>query len=259
LSELIETEEDTEQVQSILFRLPKEIRLLIYEQVFFCDSPVFHIVRRKQDKLAFKRCKCIPDSEGAGWPSECWEVGCRGWKTERGVFGGTGDEGIFPLLETCRKIYTEAIQILYSAPTFDFDSLETLIAFSCSVLPQRFDSIHSIQLDFRFAMSHLFNESMPKSDPQRWERIWRILASMPKLQSLRVRIIWPASEVGKKLEDRLLEPLGMVTGLKTFEVSVPWAREEKELLLDGRTFPLPCTIIRPERGSGGLARRVTVR
>ncbi len=107
-------------------------------------------------------------------------------------------------------------------------------------------------------MAHFFNESMPKTDPERWERIWRILASMPKLQSLRLRITWPVAEVEKKLEDCFLEPLGMVTGLKTFEVSVPWPRDDKELVQDGRSLPLPCTVIRPERGSGALARRVTV-
>jgi len=99
--------------------------------------------------------------------------------------------------------------------------METLIAFSTAVVPTRFDSIVSLQLDFRFLLSLFFNEATPRNDFARWERTWRIIGSMKSLQFLWVRIAWPKEVIGLREERRYMEPLCQVGNLHRFEVSLP--------------------------------------
>ena len=85
--------------------------------------------------------------------------------------------------------YSEAINILYSNNVFNFDSLESFVSFSCEILPQRLDSVRRIQLDFRFNFSVLYTECTPRTNWQRWERTWRIIASMVALQEVTNEIL----------------------------------------------------------------------
>ena len=64
--------------------------------------------------------------------------------------------------------YIDAARVLYSSSIFDFDCMETLISFSNAIVPCRFDSIISLQLDFRFALSIYFSEATPQNDLARW-------------------------------------------------------------------------------------------
>jgi hypothetical protein len=98
--------------------------------------------------------------------------------------------------------------------------METLICFSTAIVPARFDSIISLQLDFRFPLSLYFNEATPQNDLARWERTWRIIGSMKSLQFLWVRIAWPKQEMTVREERRFMEPLCQVGELKCFEVSL---------------------------------------
>lgn len=200
------------QNTSWLFNLPKEVRLMIYEEVL--GGMVFHIVRRK-DKLGHKLCK------GSGDPEQCISNHCRGFKIQSGVHAGRGNGGLIQTLQTCRKVYSEAINILYSNNVFNFDSLESFVSFSCEILPQRLDNVRRIQLDFRFNLSVLYTECTPRTNWPRWERTWRIIASMVALQEVRMRFSWPEMTKFAREELRVLEPLQLVTGLKLFEVTMP--------------------------------------
>ncbi len=129
--------------------------------------------------------------------------------------------------------YIDAVKVLYSSNIFDFDSMETLIAFSTAVVPARFDSIVSLQIDFYFPLSLYFNEATPQNDLARWERTWRIIGSMKSLQFLWVRIAWPKQDIGVREERRLMEPLCQVGKLHCFEVSLPpteteWAKGQED-------------------------------
>ena len=117
--------------------------------------------------------------------------------------------------------YIDASRVLYSSNIFDFDSMETLISFCNAIVPARFDSIISLQLDFRFPLSLYFHEATPQNDLARWERTWRIIGSMKSLQFLWVRIAWPKQEMTVREERRFIEPLSQVGELNRFEVSLP--------------------------------------
>jgi hypothetical protein len=94
------------------------------------------------------------------------------------------------------------------------------MSLSCVILPQSFDTIQSIHLDFRFSLSFYFAETTPCNDWPRWERTWRILASMRDLKTVWLRISWPRERSAPD-ERTLLESLCMLTHLDTFEVSLP--------------------------------------
>jgi hypothetical protein len=116
--------------------------------------------------------------------------------------------------------YINAVRVLYSSNIFDFDCMETLIGFSTTLVPARFDSIVSLQLDFRFPLSIHFREATPQNDLDRWERTWRIIGSMKSLQFLWVRIAWPKPEMSVREERRFMDALCQVGELKCFEVSL---------------------------------------
>ncbi|KAG4030899.1 hypothetical protein MFRU_010g00330 [Monilinia fructicola] len=214
-------------------RLPKEVRLEIYRWVL--GEKVLHIVRRK-DGLGHVVCQCDRDSETGEISEEdgCIVAGCRGVKIPGGSGVheriGEGSGGLIQLLQVCRRIYSEAIPLLYATNTFNFDSLESLISFSNEILPRRFDSIISLSLSLNFSTSHIFNESSCNNLP-RWERTWMIIGSMKSLKSLEATIIWPRKIPAWSHELRLLEPLKMVAwlGKEGFEVRLrELSREAKQ-------------------------------
>jgi hypothetical protein len=84
-----------QQNASWLFTLPREVRLMIYEEVL--GGMVLHIVRRK-NKLGHKRCK------GCGEPEKCISDQCRGFKIRSGIHAGRGNGGLIQILQSCRKM-----------------------------------------------------------------------------------------------------------------------------------------------------------
>lgn len=211
-----------DQAQSRLFCLPEEILLNIYECVI--GNRVLHIVRRR-GKLGHTSCK------STGEPDVCKEAKCRGFKLPTGLYvlSGNGSGDLIQLLQTCRKVYVDAIDILYTSNIFDIDSLESMISLSCAILSQRFDSIQNLQLDLRFSLSLYFSESSPSSDYLRWSRVWAIIGSMKALQHLWIRISWPRPRYSAMEEKRMMEPLWMVPRLRTYLVSLPPAFEGKDV------------------------------
>lgn len=241
--------EKLDQLQSPLFTLPREVLLLIYEQVI--GNNVLHIVRRP-NKLSHATC-C---NNSSGSPDDCRDMKCRGIKLPNGVCVPDGrDYGdLLPLLRTCRKMqvtlhgllhrvnadkcrYIDAIQVLYTSNTFDFDCMESIISFSTCIIPHRFDSIKNIQLDLRFNYSHSFNEGTPSNDYARWERMWRIIGSMKNLQHLWCHITWWRTDLTGAEEARYLSELLQVGYLRVFEIRLPTLKwndpKDKEI---GGTF-----------------------
>jgi hypothetical protein len=86
-----------EQTQSLLFKLPEELRLLIYEEVL--GNRLIHIVRRDH-KLGHMLCRSGGDQDA------CNEVKCRGIKLPTGMFvqPGFGHGDLIPLLQSSRNV-----------------------------------------------------------------------------------------------------------------------------------------------------------
>lgn len=86
-----------EQTKSPLFKLPEELRLMIYKEVV--GNRLLHIVRR-QRKLGHVPCN------GNGGADDCKENQCRGLKLPTGTYAqtGPGRGDLVQLLQTCRNM-----------------------------------------------------------------------------------------------------------------------------------------------------------
>ena len=230
-----------DQTQSPLFsRLPAEVRRLIYIDVFGGENSVVHVVRKYQ-RLGHLRCTSTCRSRELPYSGEsCW-----GSKDETGDWYPTPekartDDGSVHLLRTCRKIYSEAIDILYQHTTFafrNFKNQDTLWHFSRTILPQRLNSIRKMHLTWFLDYKH-FLGCNPLTH---WTQTCDILARMTGLQNLQISL----DTVGLVLEDidaererNVLMPLKTITKTNIFSVRLWWHPFEPEELLKDAPFQL---------------------
>ncbi|KAF2109839.1 hypothetical protein BDV96DRAFT_225827 [Lophiotrema nucula] len=134
------------QLQSLLFKLPYELRRLIYEEVV--GDLAVHVTKM-DDKLCAYPCtdahKLIRQ--------RCWLKPARLSLTGKAVRPGIPFQfhdpgiGMMGLLMSCRRIYTEFVGVLYCEPTFIFESYRSMLSFCASILPERFNKITSVHFD----------------------------------------------------------------------------------------------------------------
>ncbi|KAK2803002.1 hypothetical protein FQN51_004029 [Onygenales sp. PD_10] len=163
------------QDQSGFFRLPGEVRQMVYEYVF--GTADVH-VEAMHGRLGSFHCQCqgqqgrdlagdsdvdddaLPDDTGAGLESEGWpcepcfdrevikrtpaDSCCRIPKVQ--TYADTGI-GVLGFLCACRRIYTETINALYSNRTFIFRRPDALLYFLSTIPRHRLDLITSIYID----------------------------------------------------------------------------------------------------------------
>lgn len=195
-----------------LNKLPPEIRLLIFEHVL--GGKVLHLVETDQG-MDLRPCLCEDNVEA--WYHPCWKITGPGsnLRTLRSMV---------PLLLTCRYIYSEAIEVLYTTNTFHFLRPRDLIAFARSVPPQHVNLIRSVKL--------YVNPISTRLDEQ-YGAVCPILKRLPKLRELRL-LIAPSSmtqDMWKEHEASLLEPIKRFDGeLLVFDVFLSvfpnWIGEE---------------------------------
>lgn len=120
----------------------------------------------------------------------------------------------------CPRSYNEAISILYSRNTFSFTDSECLEYFPTLILRQRFEAIRSLKLDFCLW-------DFPHEDPnakEHYDKIWRLIASLPRLRELRVKLAWKGGRAPTSYwrlnEATLLAPLKGFKGLEVFELEM---------------------------------------
>ena len=221
------------QTQSPLFStLPLELRLSLYHHVI--GGEAIHIV---PNGPRISHAKCSPLAERS-WPGgPCKE----GWNISSTKTGKTKDvdhrstrhneNNVIPLLQTCRAIYTEAIDIPYSTNEFHFVDTEHLIHFSTTILPQRLDAIRSVRVWTMFAFHPLYSTKDPQEalpppqDEATWERFCGVLASLTGLRELRVELMtskfWNHA-MRVDCEERMLKPLWDVRSSAMWELVVYW-------------------------------------
>ena len=145
-----------EQEQSPLFRLPYELRCKIYEKIvpkeklwIFQDGRETNINGNRTWKLPRgreMRVRAVWDTSVPGFSDDSKAI--RRQKTLKKELSGKWGLSVVPLLQTCRRVYTELKEPLYGNPTFVFPDCITFFAFSTSILPQRFARIKKVELAF---------------------------------------------------------------------------------------------------------------
>ena len=146
------------------------------------------------------------------------------------------------LLRSCRRVYSEAIDYLYSENTFEILDAVGFMPFCVSVLPHRFNRIRSLRFGHQVTAALLNNDpavlpsyrpySLPPHDPSAWGKCWNLIADMENLQELHVTlemspafITWPgvgARPFSREGEKRLLAPLHRVVQPANWQLYVNW-------------------------------------
>ncbi|KAL8677903.1 MAG: hypothetical protein Q9186_005714 [Xanthomendoza sp. 1 TL-2023] len=195
-----------------LARLPLEIRQEIYN--YIVGGNLVHVVRKGQH-LAHVRCKHCWESD---FQRDCRRYASNTCHSAAPSMGFTAN-GNIALLRTCRQVYSEALPIMYSHNTFDFDHQDLFLLFSRSLLPQRLMGIRMLHLYCKeWELRRPFLRT--GAGPSAWSLTWQVIREgMPGLQHLHVKI---AGEQGSCFpsEDRAwwVQPMLQIRDLKSFHL-----------------------------------------
>lgn len=141
---------------------------------------------------------------------------------------GPADVGI---LRTCRQVYTEAVEILYSNNTFSVNNLWTLIDFSKAIPGQRLAAVTHLQIVWNIQKLPLSSALPPtrgeaKYDNYLWETFWDVVAhGMSGLVNLRINLK-VATAANCKLELGWVKPLLQVHGLERCNIRMYFREED---------------------------------
>ncbi|KFY26806.1 hypothetical protein V493_03858 [Pseudogymnoascus sp. VKM F-4281 (FW-2241)] len=252
--------EPSQQTSGLLQKLPVELRRHIYDDVLghrkvhllFEFAPRKYRTNRtnKKEILEWRWWHCVctwnqPEDDQTRniWFDRCQNVIVIGNSVaSNGMMGKLKLD--FAILLTCRQVYSEAIEILYSTTIFDFGTRQLLCDFPSLVLPQRFALISAIEMSWEF-----IDLGLPLIDTEQlqlYQDMWAMLAAMPNLRHLKIAIAahecpYPAPP---DLKEVWLGPPNQLGKLDVFEVLIPLsyamnfqfsADEETKFTL--RTFP----------------------
>lgn len=164
--------------------------------------------------------------------------------------------------------YSETINLIYSGNTFDFNSANTIISLSQTILRSRLNLLRVVRLEHSFphfvytfsrpdtvsspngipSSDHVqYTESpytVPPFDAKSWKQACSVLASLTGLQRLYMHLGGDPLDEPWQGRDNIKPILGSLMqirqpGLLVFEVSVPWNEDpETEYNVKGAPFRL---------------------
>jgi hypothetical protein len=224
------------QTTTLLTRLPLEIREMIYEEVL--GNSLLHIVSlpRRMGHITCQlqdrdhRLLCFPLNRDTDHRVSYRRVegqhnlylrGTQGqehmamWAPPDCGFHNDFDisQSKIPLLQSCRQIYSEGINLLYTKNTFDFAHPETFIWFTRTIRPEKLALITSLQLCM---VSRTFSVGLTRL----WIDMCVIISTqMPGLKHICIFLL--AEHLHETWrQDRLLRPLVDLRELQSFDLQI---------------------------------------
>ncbi|KAL8788243.1 MAG: hypothetical protein Q9213_001763 [Squamulea squamosa] len=167
-----------------LLRLPVELRLAIYDMV----------ISNKRFEL-----KNVPKHIVLQQRLEMEAVDVRGGTMAKQVVNWNKKLYNLSLPLTCRRMYHETIDLLYSSNTFIFDDPHVLVNLATFCLPpQRLRAIRHLDITWKLPGSYYWY-SQRAYDKIAWEECWTVVTTKLQLSSLRVAMenadsSWPRDE-----------------------------------------------------------------
>ena len=213
---LLTHSDDTNGDALLLQKLPIELRILIYSHAIGNDR--FRLITIPWKVVA------APDSDGnLSMTQEHFHFTPEIARPKRLPSNGNA------LLMTCRQVYSEAVDLLYSGNAFVLHDLQTLATFAESVPRQRLDAIRKLEIYYSPVTSIAYQHERTKHYdlPDDLDWIWGIVIGMQALRDL--SIILEAysqdDEDGEACEVRRLKPLLRLRGLSTFRLELTYLGE----------------------------------
>ncbi|KAK6541965.1 hypothetical protein TWF694_007738 [Orbilia ellipsospora] len=229
------------QLKCKLLQLPGEIRNLIYR--YALGGNTFHLINTK-NSLSHVRCNIPfnPCADSRLWsckpevPAD-YDRLCLPPTYSRAVAYEDPDRierlALYAsysggLIFTCRQIYLEASDYLYSSNMFCLNTLDMLLHLRNSIAPRHFELIKHLQLSHNVTHFEQFVSERKKSrkiplyppyDNKTWKEIWRILSEdMPGLKDLRFYAYGDSINIRSTRVWRLcmLDEMRKVRGLDNF-------------------------------------------
>ncbi|KAF2502070.1 hypothetical protein BU16DRAFT_611851 [Lophium mytilinum] len=220
---------------SLLYKLPLELRQEIFR----------HVVGDSGIRLVgsyfrwFYSCECVAEER-----SLCGDA--------HGTKANVGLNRLHFLL-SCRQIYTESIDLLYTANTFCLRQADPLMQLPLLLVTQRLHQIRSLNFEYSLFNAFMEAEVVAKDDDPEaerdWHRVWRVMAGMQGLRSLFVELtlsgFWDAEKFAVN-EPYILAPVRkLTTPLTEFRFRVPY-QSAGSVEVGGKTW-------RIESSAGGMS------
>ncbi|OAA53067.1 hypothetical protein ISF_09021 [Cordyceps fumosorosea ARSEF 2679] len=221
------------QDASPLLRLPPELRLAVWHACF--PTQVLHILSTEDGTIRVELCAALADTsdfQGSTHPHDC---GATRW-----------GHAHLSLLYTCRRIYSECIDLLYRRTVFDFSRSPRALTRMPGWLPaaHRARIAHvSVGLQF-FRPLYLKAKKNTGQREKLWVDVWRALAALEGLEWLHFEMSlgfnYPVLVAEwKGLEASILALVRPVTRPSHFELILPFPADAAT-----EDATLPCTITR---------------
>ncbi|KAI4266383.1 MAG: hypothetical protein L6R38_008780, partial [Xanthoria sp. 2 TBL-2021] len=206
-------------LHSGLSRLPLEIRQEIWGYVLGREENTLILLPLKI--RAIPGAHPMPSQDSNPYRNNNWHI------TETGPSFWLHRPAI---LRTCRQIYIEAVDLLYTENTFVFQSPLILAYFAKAVLPYRFNAIRKVRIWFEqnnwpfwpSCSSRGGEKLQPSITTQReeWRQSWQTIAGMENLTTLHVTF---DSTLAEYWDDRnasrdVLLPLLDLRGIRDFKL-----------------------------------------
>ncbi|KAN0117772.1 hypothetical protein V8E51_003749 [Hyaloscypha variabilis] len=203
----------------LFFRLPLELREAIYRLVVAHHETLHILMKRRPNGLSHplvhRRCQAGGDLNG------CILHDCKRFLAAEGgqgcYFGSFAT--VSGLLYTCRDIYQEVSDLLYTQNTFEFDHPMTLGLFKKTLHPSSLNSIKSISINLQKGLYYPLTPTQAYTHLRDWQDMWTIISAMEGLEEIRVRFQFPAKWSFMSPEKEMLASLWQVNRpMRVFEV-----------------------------------------
>ncbi|KAL3462108.1 hypothetical protein BJX64DRAFT_148320 [Aspergillus heterothallicus] len=188
------------QHQSQLFlKMPAEVRRMVYLDVIALPGPgglcVSHADRRMYSFPAVERDEENPDL--LSYPHSAWialnyagdvvpETIPRLENSRPPISEKSRKYRVLGLLSSCRRVYSEAIDLLYQETNFNIRSPNTFLSLQATTLPHRFASIRSLHLEKVLGVPGWLEISFTLQNLGDWEKACVAVGMLRDLRTLHV-------------------------------------------------------------------------
>ncbi|KAL8836044.1 MAG: hypothetical protein Q9170_003089, partial [Blastenia crenularia] len=217
---------------SLFNRLPLEIRREIYGYVLGREENCMILL---PFKIRAQPERCCSMNDYVTWAARNEGLIAGSWKR------------FWPrrpaLLQTCRQIYTEAVDLLYTDNTFVVKHPELLSRFIKAIPPQRLNTIRSLRICLETWQCGVLSQwAHTQTGREEWGKMWRAVAGMEHLMNLEVEFVGESYSYTWAEQPNiylaLLPSLLQIRGLHRFQLRVRIRQTTREALLDCEDVPL---------------------